>query len=311
MDPSSRRFELLQLEFDSSRALVSDVLAQIPLSATVESMRTQTYRGVCDRKGVEMDNGAKLVGFTDGKEGEVILAIPMEMSSKECAKLARPILSDPNVVAMLNPNSAAALAPVKESSAEKKKEAPAEPEVKSRAAPAVEEAAESKSSGGPSILTILVTIAAVAAGTYKLNETITSPLGPGDRLAPGSYRSRCGFFGFVPDIVLTGLADLAEKHAPEHAGLVPEVCDAAGIEMGKDGVLRKYSYGDKGEGEVMWEISGGVCPEDDEACVPGLVVGENGGLTIGGKPAKVGSVKDELEPWPFVVHPAKAGKKRR
>lgn len=310
MDPASRRFELLQLEFDSTRALVSDVLAQIPLSATVESMRTQKYRAVCDRKGAEMDNASKLVGFTHGKEGEVILAIPQEMSSRECAKLARPILSDPNVVAMLNPASAAALAPVKE---EKKKDAPAETEVKSRAAPALDEASKDSkpTSGGPSVLSILVAVVAVAAGTYMLNDAITKPLGPGDRLRPGSYVSKCGFMGFVPPVVLTTLSDLAEEHLPDHAGLVPSVCESAGIEMGNDGVLRKYSYaGDVAGGEVTWEIAGGVCPEEgDEACVPGLVVEEDGRLTIGGQAAKIPTIKEEMEPWPFVIDPTKAGSK--
>ena len=34
MDPKTRRFELLQLEFDSDKARVSDILAQIPISVT-------------------------------------------------------------------------------------------------------------------------------------------------------------------------------------------------------------------------------------------------------------------------------------
>lgn len=38
---------------------------------------------------------------------------------------------------------------------------------------------ESKSLGGRSILAILVTIGVIVAGTYKLNKTTTSPLGPG------------------------------------------------------------------------------------------------------------------------------------
>jgi hypothetical protein len=45
MDPETRRFELLQLEFDSLKALVSDVLAQIPVSVTEEALRKQTYTG--------------------------------------------------------------------------------------------------------------------------------------------------------------------------------------------------------------------------------------------------------------------------
>uniref|UniRef100_A0A7S4NFY1 Uncharacterized protein n=1 Tax=Odontella aurita TaxID=265563 RepID=A0A7S4NFY1_9STRA len=310
MDPSSRRFELLQLEFDSTRALVSDVLCQIPHSATVESMRTQKYRAVCDRKGREMDNGSKLDGFTKGKEGEVILAIPQDMSSRECAKLAKPILSDPNVVAMLNPPSAS-LAPVKEDTEKKAKEAP---ESKSRAAPALAEEEPSKDASGGSgfvtFLTVLVGLASVAAGTYFLHEAITASLGSGDSLKPGSRRSKCGFLGLVPPVILEKLSDLAEQHAPGHAGLIPEVCEPAGIEMGEDGILRKYHGGGTG-GETVWEIAGGLCPEGDEECVPGLVVEENGALVIGGKPGKIKKTAsaDEMVPWPFDIDPAKAGSK--
>jgi hypothetical protein len=39
MDPETRRFELLQLEFDSLKAFVSDVLAQIPISVTEDALR--------------------------------------------------------------------------------------------------------------------------------------------------------------------------------------------------------------------------------------------------------------------------------
>jgi hypothetical protein len=44
MDPETRRFELLQLEFDSLKALVSDVLAQIPISVTEDALRLQSWQ---------------------------------------------------------------------------------------------------------------------------------------------------------------------------------------------------------------------------------------------------------------------------
>ena len=100
MDPKTRRFELLQLEFDSNKALVSDVIAQIPLSVTEEQLRQQQYEGVCDRAGMEMIKTMRLSEFC--KTNEVVLAIPRGMSSKECARLARPILADEGVVSMVS-----------------------------------------------------------------------------------------------------------------------------------------------------------------------------------------------------------------
>jgi hypothetical protein len=95
MDPKTRRFELLQLEFDSNKALASDVLLQIPLSVTDEQLRNQKYKGVCDRTGLEMIETVRLSEFC--KTNDVILAIPEGMLAKECARLARPILSDDEV----------------------------------------------------------------------------------------------------------------------------------------------------------------------------------------------------------------------
>lgn len=100
MDPNTRRFELLQLEFDSNKALVSDVIAQIPLSVTEEQLRLQTYEGVCDRSGMEMIKTMRLSEFCE--TNEVVLAIPSGMSSKDCARLARPILADPGVISMVS-----------------------------------------------------------------------------------------------------------------------------------------------------------------------------------------------------------------
>ena len=100
MDPETRRFELLQLEFDSLKALVSDVLAQIPVSVTEESLRKQAYTGICGYKGIEMTENKLLADFCQGNE--VLVAIPTGVSAKECARLARPILGDEKVIAMVS-----------------------------------------------------------------------------------------------------------------------------------------------------------------------------------------------------------------
>ena len=100
MDPETRRFELLQLEFDSLKALVSDVLAQIPVSVTEEALRVQKYTGIAGKDGIEMAPSSLLASFCKGNE--VLVAIPEGVPSKECARLARPILSDDKVVKMVS-----------------------------------------------------------------------------------------------------------------------------------------------------------------------------------------------------------------
>jgi hypothetical protein len=99
MDPQTRRFELLQLEFDSLKALVSDVLAQIPVSVTEDALRKQAYSGVCGHAGEEMTSDKLLATFCHGND--VLVAIPTGLSAKECARLAKPILGDVKVGAMV------------------------------------------------------------------------------------------------------------------------------------------------------------------------------------------------------------------
>jgi hypothetical protein len=106
MDPSSRRFELLELEFDSVKAIVQDLLSQIPSSATEESVRDQKYDGICTIGGEEMTCTGKLKDFVEQNEGinSVVLAMPEGLSAMECAKMAKPILADNNVAAMVDPS---------------------------------------------------------------------------------------------------------------------------------------------------------------------------------------------------------------
>lgn len=99
MDPVTRRFELLQLEFDSHKAVVNDVLAQAPHSVTEAALRKQTYVGICDRHGAELINTVRLAEFC--KANEVVVAIPQGITGQECARLARPILSDSKVISMV------------------------------------------------------------------------------------------------------------------------------------------------------------------------------------------------------------------
>jgi hypothetical protein len=98
--PRDACFDLLQLEFDSLTALVSDVLAQIPVSVTEEALRLQTYTGFAGKDGVEMAPTELLATFCKGND--VLVAIPDGIPAKECACLALPILSDEKVVRFLS-----------------------------------------------------------------------------------------------------------------------------------------------------------------------------------------------------------------
>mmetsp|Transcript_2418 Transcript_2418/g.5067 ORF Transcript_2418/g.5067 Transcript_2418/m.5067 type:complete len:270 (-) Transcript_2418:1427-2236(-) len=100
MDPKTRRFELLQLEFEAEKAVVADVLTQISLSATEQSLRTQKYTGVADRTGASKEKTVVLSSFCSAND--IILAIPEGMTASECSKLARPILGDPKVNTMVS-----------------------------------------------------------------------------------------------------------------------------------------------------------------------------------------------------------------
>lgn len=99
VDAKTRRFELLQLEFDSDKALVSDALSQIPIHVTEKVLSSQTYSGVCGANGTERKKNIPLFQFCKGND--VLVAIPSGTSAEECARLAKPILSDEKVIGMV------------------------------------------------------------------------------------------------------------------------------------------------------------------------------------------------------------------
>lgn len=82
-----------------SKTVVSDVLAQIPVSVTEEALRVQSYTGIAARDGQEMLPSKLLANFIKGNE--VLVAVPDGVPAKECVRLARPILSDTKVIQMV------------------------------------------------------------------------------------------------------------------------------------------------------------------------------------------------------------------
>jgi hypothetical protein len=99
VDAKTRRFELLQLEFDSDKALVSDALSQIPIHVTEKVLSSQTYTGVCGADSLARKRSVALFDFCNGCD--VLVAIPSGTSAEDCARLAKPILSDEKVIGMV------------------------------------------------------------------------------------------------------------------------------------------------------------------------------------------------------------------
>lgn len=115
LDPVSRRFELLQLEFDSWRAKVSDLLTQIPLSVTEPALQEKPYVGVLDFQGSLQEGGTRLMEAFGGVSASsspskkewpptklVLVAKPKGLSTKETMRLAKPILTSTQVSKMVS-----------------------------------------------------------------------------------------------------------------------------------------------------------------------------------------------------------------
>jgi hypothetical protein len=185
MDPKSRRFELLQLEFDSLKALVSDVMAQIPLSVTEEALRKQTYLGICGRDGTEMPLNSLLSQFCKGND--VLVAVPKGVAATECARLALPILTDANVVKMLR-SSEIDVSDWVDSKKKKSKKA-----IKSSTG---ESDGDSSEGGTKTVTFILIIMAAIFLQVYHLY--VSAPIKTGHVVSPGIRLSRCGILPFMP-----------------------------------------------------------------------------------------------------------------
>jgi len=302
MDPLTRRFEIIQLEFDSTQATAADILDQIPISATEKSLRCQTYDRVCDVSGLEYENDKPLSDYVEGNA--LIITVPKSntQGAEHAAKMAKPILNDPSVQEMLKnvgvvlPNlpGPEEVIDTKDSSAAPKapeaskapKEVPCTPpptpyseprSTKSvtKLTPAIkapiQQPSESpKSSKFTTLLIMGAVMAYMARVLVNFQGQITSPLEPGTVLVPGAWRSRCGF------VQTNG-------------------CKPAYIEMGIDGKLQVV----ENEG-VTFSLSGNVCAEKDKDCVPGAAIQEDGTLKIGGVLAKIDiKSKVPLNPWPF------------
>jgi len=300
MDPDSRRFELLRLDFNPEKALVKDILSQIERAAEEETLRTLLYTQVCDRSGKVMDNETKLSKYFEGSG--IVIAVKDDIEPEYCARLAKPILNDPKIVEMLGVNNIDAApstdknddvepiedvdtseVPMMQVSDVSNVETPPEPEpkviggaVKAKSMPkpvqqSIEIKPEPSKEPKPSSMSFITyaVLGIIIGLVFRIHQRIASPMKLGDTLSPGQIRSQCGIFPAT-------------------------FCKSATLEMGFDGVLQVLQ-----DEEVKFSMQGSDC-SDKETCVPGAVL-ESDGLFIGGEKA-IFAKKSEisLTPWPFV-----------
>mmetsp|Transcript_18188 Transcript_18188/g.27028 ORF Transcript_18188/g.27028 Transcript_18188/m.27028 type:complete len:377 (+) Transcript_18188:129-1259(+) len=243
MDPNSRRFELLQLEFDSNKALVSDVVRQVQSSATEDTLRNLSYGGVCDQDGTEMIQSLKLSNFCMGNE--IVMAIPKGMSGKATLQLAQPILSDPKVADMLRPCGVKIKRinkPEKkmekiaeEDSNETKKVTPPPPTPKQPVVSKSKSTSKTPTIFGIGIMTLLFF-------TILRHIRVTKKIESGDVLLPGQWKSQCGIWDVLPE-------KLSEKYCNTKS--------SSTLEMGRDGTLRYFTKsGEDGVKSESWILSG-------------------------------------------------------
>ena len=127
MDPHTRRFELLQLEFDSHTATVSDITDQIAISATEPSLQGQQFdkNGLVTLKGTTLESGKKVGAYVDAGCAAIVIAVPADsmngtgsgigsgsgsgsgsggavLKPEDVAKMAKPILINPKVHTMVS-----------------------------------------------------------------------------------------------------------------------------------------------------------------------------------------------------------------
>ena len=102
MDPETRRFELLQLEFDSSLAKVSDIYSQIPKAATEDVLQSAKYTAIIDAKGNELKSDANLSEYIQGAGVVIAVSESYKDTLAKCATMAVPILTNTKVNKMVS-----------------------------------------------------------------------------------------------------------------------------------------------------------------------------------------------------------------
>jgi len=294
-------------------------------------------------------------GSTDGSTKMVLVAKPEGVSNAECLRLAKPILSNRDVSKMLGlsgfdvsgwkskkfPSRAA-----KKVNAENtKKTIPktlneketgnygkviqnkSRPWLNTRREPEnagtfQKESAPVNSSNFPTLFVMLGLLCTLIIAKL-LQSVMVKPILPGVLLKPGTYKTKCGVFGYVSLVLNPGWKETAKNFlavAPEFLS-----CQDEFLRVNYDGTITLYDS----NRQVSMILRGNRCSsknDDDDngvgrererdepsspACVDGLVMTSNDKtLRMGGKPIKQVIVRKshrdkKLSPWPLEEEPAK------
>jgi hypothetical protein len=162
-------------------------------------------------------------------------------------------------------------------------EEPSSTPVNAAASPSVEKPKEK------SIFPTIAMLALIAIILKATNMILSAPIQVGTPLKPGTWKSKCGLLGLLPQLPL------------EQYEFLPQ-CTNAFLEVHDDGTV---SIKDA-EKELDVLMKGGVCKDDDDSCLQGLVLQEDGKVMIGGTQVKTAFLYGEtkkLSPWPFEEEP--------
>ncbi|KAG7339764.1 hypothetical protein IV203_028225 [Nitzschia inconspicua] len=331
MDPISQRFELLQLEFDSWKAKVSDLLTQIPISVTEPSLKEQPFVGVLDSHGSLQEGSTRLMEAfgTDGSKTIrsttklVLVAKPEGMSTKETMRLAKPILTNTQVSKMLEASGfdMAGWKSVKKGAASASHrtsrslgdDVPNKEYVSVGKEDSTTKGNNKVASNGKSNTVLLVIVAVVGICLYTVHSILTTPITVGTVVPPGTIRSKCGVMGWIPPIVKDVTKTLLEPFQSDiQTADNLWNCDNEYLHVNGEGEMKITDA----NGDLVVFVKGSGCTATSKkSCVKGVLLQDNKTVKIGNKVVKSGIAyyhdgtsattvaNRKLSPWPFAEEP--------
>mmetsp|Transcript_41478 Transcript_41478/g.99383 ORF Transcript_41478/g.99383 Transcript_41478/m.99383 type:complete len:506 (+) Transcript_41478:225-1742(+) len=324
MDPTTRRFELLQLEFDSPKAKVSDLLTQIPASVTEPALKSDSveFVGVLDHTGVVVEGSTKLLNAFGGSNATtttttkkstkiVLVAKPKGVSSKETIRLARPILTDKQVSKMLSSTgfdvtgwkslkrSSSITMKGKKSSIVKASVTTSPDSPVDLDAVHDEVAASRDDVPKNSIFSMtLLAVAVVLICLQLVDQVWTHPIPSDVVLTIGTYRSRCGVLGLIPADVRGSIKEGWESNIPDIEAPSFLSCENEFLQISyaqqQDMMVTATLSNDDGVVDMIllgYACDDSVSNDDESKCVDGLVLNSStNAFEIGGRPLKSATI---------------------
>jgi len=103
IDGSTRRFEVVEREFEPSTSVVQDILDKIPMDVTDNSLLQQNYECVSTMKGFALDNDELIRYYfmPNPNKKNLVILIPEGGDCAHFVKMATPIVNDARVIELL------------------------------------------------------------------------------------------------------------------------------------------------------------------------------------------------------------------